>query len=307
MLRTNDLLLLAVLSVSMAVGVLAPETGRPSQPFIIHLVMLLLFLSFLSIKLADVKNVVRVSWPRLVFLTFIKLILLPAGAYLVFRAVWPEFAVAVLLLTGISTGVVAPFISNLVGGNSALVLALVVVTSLLAPFSLPALVEALAGRTLEIPFTSMVRMLAQVIFIPLAAGAALRRLAPGAAAGLLKRGFPLSLACFAVINLGVFSRYADFFRQRPAMVLAALAVAVVLAGFNVAAGLAVTRKMVLADRLGAAVSLSNMNNVLVIVFAARFFGALEPTLAAVYMFPFFGVIVPLRIISRRARAGEREV
>jgi BASS family bile acid:Na+ symporter len=45
-----------------------------------------------------------------------------------------------------------------------------------------------------------------------------------------------------------------------------------------------------------------MNNVLVIVFAARFFSPIEPTLAAMYMIPFFGLILPLRVF-RRLRTG----
>jgi bile acid:Na+ symporter, BASS family len=37
-----------------------------------------------------------------------------------------------------------------------------------------------------------------------------------------------------------------------------------------------------------------MNNVLVIVFSAQFFTPIEPTVAAMYMIPFFALIVPLR-------------
>jgi hypothetical protein len=35
-----------------------------------------------------------------------------------------------------------------------------------------------------------------------------------------------------------------------------------------------------------------MNNVLVIVFSSEFFTPLEPTVAAMYMIPFFGLILP---------------
>ena len=56
-----------------------------------------------------------------------------------FKYLYPSYAIAALLLSGISTGVVAPFISNLVQANSALVLVMVVTTSLFAPFSLPIL------------------------------------------------------------------------------------------------------------------------------------------------------------------------
>ena len=46
----------------------------------------------------------------------------------------------------------------------------------------------------------------------------------------------------------------------------------------------------------------NALNILIIVFASQFFGPLEPTLAAMYIFPFFGLILPLRIYSQRRQA-----
>jgi BASS family bile acid:Na+ symporter len=45
----------------------------------------------------------------------------------------------------------------------------------------------------------------------------------------------------------------------------------------------------------------NINNVLVLVFAARFFGPLESTVAAMYLIPFYGLIVPMRIFQYRRR------
>ena len=51
------------------------------------------------------------------------------------------------------------------------------------------------------------------------------------------------------------------------------------------------------DMLSAGICLAVMNNVLVIVFSSRFFGPLSPTLAAMYMFPFFTMIVPIKLIQ----------
>jgi BASS family bile acid:Na+ symporter len=63
------------------------------------------------------------------------------------------------------------------------------------------------------------------------------------------------------------------------------------------------------DRLAGAISFANMNNILIIVFSARFLGPLSPTLAAVYMLPFFMMILPLRAFGNRihpkqSQAGE---
>jgi len=46
--------------------------------------------------------------------------------------------------------------------------------------------------------------------------------------------------------------------------------------------------------------LGNMNNVLVIVFSSEFFGPIEPMVAAMYIIPFFGLVMPSDIIPTGA-------
>jgi BASS family bile acid:Na+ symporter len=48
--------------------------------------------------------------------------------------------------------------------------------------------------------------------------------------------------------------------------------------------------------------LGNMNNVLVLVFSSEFFTPIEPMVAAMYLVPFFGLVIPLRYYDRKRRA-----
>jgi BASS family bile acid:Na+ symporter len=306
MLRINDLILLVVLFSSMVAGILAPGFGAYFQPYPIYLMMAFLFLSLLPIRLDAIWDTLRKGWLFIAFLASVKIVLLPVAVYWLFHIVFPEYALGALLITGISTGVVAPFISNLVGANSALVLVLVVVTSPLVPFTLPVIVKLLSEQAMDLSLFAMIRMLALVIFIPILAVEILRRITPRLLEAIDRRRFPISLVLFATINLAVFSKYSVYFHQRPSTILVATAVAVVLASIFLGVGMILSRRRPLEDQLAAAVSMGNINNVLVIVFAARFFSPLEPTLAAMYMIPFFGIIVPLRIYGRRGRAVHAE-
>jgi len=302
MFRLNDLILLIVIFSSMVGGILLPDWASVFRPYPVYLMMLFLFLSFLSISMGDIRNTLRHHAPTLIWLSFLKLILVPLAVFLVFKAVYPSYAVAALLLTGISTGVVAPFISTLVNANAHLVLVMVVISSLLVPFTLPALVEVLLGRTIEISLTGMMRTLCMVIFFPILAVETLRRVAPAVLESIHRRRYPISLIIFAIINLGVFSGYSDFFFQNPATIFEAACVAVALGGMYLVLGMAVLWKAPVEDRLASVVILGNMNNVLVIVLASEFFGPLEPTVAAMYMIPFFGLILPLRGYSRLVKS-----
>ena len=298
MFRLNDIILLLVILLSMLTAILLPRFGSLFQPFPLYLMMLLLFVSFLSIRLDAVFRIARDFARPILFLSLLKTIALPIGIYFLFKVLYPSYAVAALLLSGISTGIAAPFISNVLKANGLLVLVMVVITSLIVPFTLPAIAKILLSRSVDISLISMIRSLCLVLFVPVAAVETLRRLWPRFAAMMIKQQFPLSLITITLIILGVFSRYAVFFRQKPAAILEAVVVAIVLAGIYLLVGILALPRGTLENQLAAAVSLGNTNNVLVIVFASQFFGPLEPTVAAMYMFPFFGLILPLRIYTR---------
>jgi BASS family bile acid:Na+ symporter len=299
--RINDLILFLVIFGSGATAVFFPDTGIIFQPYLLYFMMLLLFLSFLNIDFRALLDTSRESLLRLATMASVKLIVLPTALYAIALFVIPDYAVPILLLSGISTGVVAPFLASLVAADVATVLRMVIVTSLAVPFSLPCLVKLLAGAELSIPLDSMIRMLALVIFVPMASVLVLRRFVPHALEKIVQRQYPLSLLLFALVNLGVFSKYSSFFFQHPGQIMVSLAVAYALSVVYYLTGFLLVPGQQVKERLAAALSLAVMNNVLVIVFSSRFFGPLSPTLAAMYMFPFFTMIVPAKLIAHRVQ------
>ena len=298
MFRLNDLILLLVIFSSMLAGILFPEPASVFQPYPLYLMMFLLFLSFLPIELNDVWRLIRNNGRTVLWLACFKMILLPVLVYFLFLQFAPAYAIGALLLTGVSTGVVAPFISGLVGANGPLVLVMVVITSFAVPFTLPALVKVLLEQEMSISLLSMMRMLLLVVVVPVIIVETLKRLSPKLANSIMKRRYPISLAVFASINLAVFSKYSIFFHKHPVIILEATLAAVALGGIYLVAGLAGLLKSPVENQLAAVITIGNVNNVLILVFAAEFFGPLEPTLAAIYMIPFFGLILPLRIYRR---------
>ncbi|EFK09059.1 sodium Bile acid symporter family protein [delta proteobacterium NaphS2] len=298
MFRLNDLILLLVIFSSMLTGILFPEPASIFQPYPLFLMMFLLFLSFLPIELNDIRQLIRNNGSTVIWLACFKMILLPIMVYFLFIQVAPAYAIGALLLTGVSTGVVAPFISGLVDADGPLVLVMVVITSFAVPFTLPMLVKILLEQEMTLSLLHMMRMLLLVIVVPVIMGETLKRLWPKIVGGLMKHRYPMSLAVFALINLAVFSKYSAFFYKHPAIIVKAGLAAFALGGIYFLAGLAGLLKSSVKKQLSAVITIGNVNNVLILVFAAEFFGPLEPTLAAIYMVPFFGLILPMRVYAR---------
>jgi BASS family bile acid:Na+ symporter len=299
MFRLRDLILLIVIYSSLAAGVLFPREAGIFQSFPLYTMMSLLFLSFLSIRISEIRHTIRSSGFVISCFLFIKMILLPILIFYLFRLLWPTYSLAALLLSGISSGVVAPFISTLLLANTPLVLVMVVASSLLVPFTLPALVDFLCGQSMDISLWAMMRLLLLVVFIPVILAQGVRRFSRLLTGALMKNQFVISLFLFAITNLGIFSRYSEFFYQAPMTIVLAAAAAFVLGVLYLVSGLAVSWGRRPEDRLAAVICLGIMNNVLVIVFSSQFFTPIEPTVAAMYMIPFFGLILPLRAYRER--------
>jgi len=298
MFRLNDLILLLVIFSSMLAGILFPKPASVFQPYPLYLMMFLLFLSFLPIELNDVWRLIRNNSRTVLWLACFKMILLPVMVYFLFLQIAPAYAIGALLLTGVSTGVVAPFISSLVGGNGPLVLVMVVVTSFAVPFTLPMLVKVLLEQEMSISLLNMMRMLLMVIVVPVLVVETLKRLQPRIISALMKRRYHISLVIFATINLAIFSKYSAFFYKNPAVIFQAGLAAFALSAIYLVAGLLILFRSPVENQLASVITMGNVNNVLILVFAAEFFGPLEPTLAAIYMVPFFGLILPMRVYGR---------
>lgn len=294
MLSSKDFLLLAVSFGSLIAGILAPGACAPLQPYPVAFMMLLLFLSFLSIRISAIWQTVRQFPLRVAWFLLFRMVLFPVAVALLFQRIWPAYSLAALLLAGISTGAVAPFFANLLQANTALVLVMVMVSSLLVPFTLPPLVAVLFGQSMEIPMLQMMRLLVMVVFIPLAASEVLKRATPRTVDLIRRRQFPLSLMLFAMTNLGIFSQYADFFSRNAALLAASLSAAFLVSAACIVAGWLAAWRWRLEDRLAAVISLWIMNYILVIVFSAQFFSPLEPTVAALYTLPFYALVIPVR-------------
>jgi len=298
---SRDFLLLIVIFGSAAVGVAFPSEGSLFQPFLMKFLMALLFLGFTRIDFKGLFDTSRQSLQQLGILVIIKLFILPLSLFWVTSLFSRDYAVPVMLLSGISTGVVAPFMAGLVAADVSTVIRMVVITSVLVPVSLPFLVELLVGTQISIPLSLMIETLGLVIFLPLILVSVVRTLFPSLLRAVHRVQFPASLCLFGLINLGVFSRYSPFFVSRPSEIAVLLIVAYLLSAVYFGVGYLAAVGAPREQKLAGGISLALMNNVLVIVFSSEFFGPLSPALATIYLFPFFSLLTPLRLLARTRR------
>jgi bile acid:Na+ symporter, BASS family len=294
MIETKDWVMLVAMFGAMLVSIVWPQAGVLFSPYTMVLMMVLLFLSFLTIPMESILRTARSSALRLCGWIFLKLVILPVGVFGLTQTIYPEYALTALLLGGVSSGVVSPFFSTLLKANTALVITMVTASSILVPFTLPVLVGMLAGQSLVISLPAMIRLLAQVIFLPMIVAELLRLVSSRTAEKISRHHYVLSVVLCVAIILGVVSRYSDFFYHKPSVILEAVLIAVVLAVLSFGTGAMASIRQPAADRVAIILSFGLINNILVVVFSSEFFGPMESLVAMVYIVPFFCSIVFLR-------------
>lgn len=302
--KAKDIFLVAVQLIGMAGGTFFPQFTQSLGPWVVYMMMTFLFLSFTKIELRAVVRARLRELVEVILWTTVKLAVMPPVVWVLFGAVVPRYELPAMLLAGVSTGVVAPFLAGILDANVPRVLQVVVITSVLVPISLPAWVKLLTGEEFELPFLHMAKTLGMVIFIPLGASALLRAMWPGLVKRLNAVQYPLSLCLFLAINLGIFASYSELLKSDPWEVVRSLAVAGVLACISPCAALLTSRAAPrVLDPLTGAICLTFINNVLIVVFSSRYFEARAPLVAAMYMIPFFLMVIPIRRLKGKGGAN----
>jgi BASS family bile acid:Na+ symporter len=318
--NSSALLFLAV-TISMAIGVLLPQFSKIFAPYILVWLGGLLFLNLIQLNTSKLISAF-VHAKQIALLSLTKLVVLPLSLYAATAVVYPPMALSVLLLSGISTGLGAPFVANFVGSELPLIVGLIIVTSLAVPFVLPPIVHILFGSHFSIPVIHMLVLLAVALFIPLLAGWFTKKFAPKIAEIVSEKSLYISIGLIVLINMALFSKFSTFFFESPLFVVEMVLIAFLLFGIYGTVGYALTsfttgvtsrtrsegtttnsksntkmewNRTAAIDGL---IAMAYVNNILVAVFAEQFFGIQTAVLPALYNIPYYiGILVIKKLYS----------
>jgi BASS family bile acid:Na+ symporter len=316
--NTSALLFLVVM-ISMAIGVFLPQFSKVFAPYLLIWLGALLFLNLIQLEASDLVS--AFARPKnIVWLSLIKLVVLPLALYASTLLIYPSLALSVLLLSGISTGLGAPFVANFIGSNFTLIVGLIIVTSLAVPFVLPPIVHLLVGSHFSIPLTKMIVLLAAALFTPFLAGWVTKRFSTRAAEYVSKNSLYFSIVLIMLINMAVFSKISIYFFESPLFVLEMTLIAFLLFGVYGTVGYTLTlvvshkKKSITNDSksntkeskrtaaIEGLIAMAYVNNILVAVFAEQFFGIQSAVLPALYNIPYYiGIIILKKLYSVQVR------
>jgi len=156
---------LFVATVAIILGLFLPNIFQKLSGYTTIFLGIIFFLSSLKIDISSLKAEIR-DWKVIFLVCAFILFVTPAIIYFLTLQIFPSLATAFLLLAVMPAGMTSPLLSEFVGGRQSLALVLTILTSLLAPLTVPFMVNLLAGETVSVDFFAMFKLLSLVIYIP---------------------------------------------------------------------------------------------------------------------------------------------
>lgn len=302
----GSMLVLLSAMVSIVTGVLFPTTGMSLEPYLLVWLGGLLYVNLINIHPRHLVSTFRKPKALMVF-TIGKLILLPCIVYVITSLVYPKLALSATLLSGISTGLGAPFAINFIGaGGIGTIVALVTISSLVVPVTLPFILYVFFEDTGEfvIPIYDISFLLVIALFIPLSLGWSTRKYVPRVSKFVAGNSLFFSVIFIILINFSMFARFSQYFFIDQSLVLTSLISASLLFVLYLLVGylLALSIKgQLIATRINGIIAMTYINNILVFVVAERFFDTDTAALAALYNIPYYVGLLVLRMKYSRCR------
>lgn len=199
---------ITIVLASLLFGVIFSDFFIDYSKYALLFLAIIFFLSSLKIDLKKVYEHMH-DIPMLVTVNVFMLFLFPVIVYYAALFMYPDLAIAFLILAAMPAGMTAPLLAEISGGKQSLALVLTVSTSLLAPFTVPLVIKVLAGTVVEVSYMSMFTDLAKVIFIPFVIAQVIKRFAQSAIDRTAIVFKPISVIFLGLLIMVVVAKQAD--------------------------------------------------------------------------------------------------
>lgn len=149
----------------LVLGLIYPLFNEFLMSLLKLFLMAMLFLVFLKTDIAQIFTKMK-NYKLMIFIVVMNMVIFPLFFYLTFSLFDPVLAIGMLLLTAMPAGVTTPALTDIARGNTALSASIVIVTSVVAPLTVPLLFWAINNKVAVDPWL-LFKDLALIVFVPM--------------------------------------------------------------------------------------------------------------------------------------------
>jgi len=286
---------------ALGLGVTLPDTMATLAPYNTIFLGIIFFLSALKINVSQTIDCLR-DIPMVIAVVVCMLFVFAGATFFVTEWLAPEFTVAFVLLAAMPVGMTAPLLATISGGRSELAMTLAVVTSLLAPLTIPFVISLFLEAAVSVSFFDMFINLSTIIFMPFLLAQIVRNYVPSFVQQIAPAVTPVSLLSLGLLITGIIAQQVlqvaegfEFISLTPSL----FGVLLLFIIFHIV-GLSVVFWHSMTDRVTISICLTYMNFSLAVYLASEFFadGAVTLTLV-VAIIPWVLLLPVFRLLTIR--------
>jgi BASS family bile acid:Na+ symporter len=259
----------------LLLGFLLPGDWAELKPAVPVLLGGILFFSFLRLPLRELQAALaeRRRWITAGWLTLLKLLVIPVLVWAALQALIPAWAAGVLLVVCMPAGLSSLALTDLQRGDRALALLMVLITSLVAPLTVPALLTVLTHAHADWRLVAERAVyISALLVIPFLAAQACRAAAPAVIARHHASWGMGAIACsMTLIGVSILAVRGAWAGATFGMLMTALALTVAASLVILAVVALAARRMDRAAVIAFGCGAIYMNNGLAVAFAVRFY------------------------------------
>jgi len=254
---------------------------------------MMLFLAFLKIDALEVLENMR-NFRLMIYIAFIYMLAIPLVFFFSTRIFDAELAVGILLLTAMPAGVSTPVLTEISKGNISLSMSLVIVSQLLAPFTVPLLFWLVDINSLTINKLLILKDIAILVFLPMIISQIVKRFLPRTIARtqhLFTSANVFLLSSFVYIAI---SSQRNVILENPTGLIWKIAVLYLVFILLHIIGYIICPRQTRENRIAVAIGAAYMNNGMAIVLAASYFKPEVLVLMVLSELPWNTLLAPFK-------------
>lgn len=262
---------MSVVFLALIVGLLFPEQLNFLGNYSTHLLITVFFTSSLRLDSKELFGYAK-DWRMLLITNVFMLVILPFALYYPSLAFSQEWALALLILGAMPTGMTIALVADFFGGKTSLALVITATTSLLAPLTIPLIFKIAVDRIVPIPVLDMFWSLVLTIVIPFALAMLVKKAIPKKVSKYDHLIRTISVACFGILIAGIVAGSSgDTLISLSLRDLFIVIVSMIWLGVLIWVSYYLVRWRPPADRVTIALCMVYLNNTLALFIGSKFF------------------------------------
>jgi BASS family bile acid:Na+ symporter len=256
---------------------------------------MMLFFVFLKIDPIEVLEHIR-NYRLMVFLSSVYMFVIPLVFYLALKYIDADLATGVLLLTAMPAGLSSPALADIAKGNSSLSMSLVIITQIIAPFTVQFVFWVINIKGMDINELLLLKDIALLVFVPMLIAQAVKKTFPAAVSRTKHLFTSANVLVMAIFVYVVIASQRNVILENLGGLIWKIVVIYLVFILLHTIGYFIARGETKRNRISISVSFAYMNNGMAIVLAASYFRPEILVLTVLSELPWNTLLAPFKKI-----------